>query len=218
MKQLERRLLKLEAPATRAAEIDREFDMFYNFVTDHELEELISIERELGGVYTLQQFEAHPLAGEIVMRSATRRQRYPFLWQIQMWWRDNIAVPRPWSAELEIEVFRSEIALNWEKRGFALGLDGLSPDELRLSEHFRPLPHLDAWITRKLPATWSCIRHFATLPRIQQAVAKIWFDSRATNLHECAQMEELRWEPVERPLTLADLKLDPATFPGRAGS
>jgi hypothetical protein len=209
VKQLERRLIKLEAPTSNRSEVNDFLDQVFEFLTSSELREFAPVEHEVGETLTIQQLQAHPVASEIMLRSATRRERYPDLWQIQMSWRHDIVVPRPWSAEREIEVFRTDIALNWEKRGLALGLGGLTPEELPVLEHLRPQLQMDAWRSRNLPATWSYVQRIAALPEIERAAAKIWFDSRATNLLECHQMEDIRWEPVERPLTLADLKLDP---------
>ena len=212
MKQLERRLIKLEAPIANVSELDDLLDEEFEFMTRSELGEFVSALRESAENLTIQQLQALPVVSDMIRRSATRREQYPCLWQIQMSWGYDIEIPKPWSAQRDIEVFRTEIATNWEKRGLALVMDALAIKELLIIEHLRPYTR-HAWEHRNCPSSWSRVRGVAALPEIERAVAKVWLDSRATNLPECRKMEEIRWERIDRPLTLADLKLDPATFP-----
>jgi hypothetical protein len=141
MKQLERRLIKLEAWAAASANAESKskvksfFDRFYHFLTDPEKKKFVRLLGELGKNLTLEQLQAHP--SEIILRSTTRRERYPLLWRSLNKDRSHAVVAEPWSAEAEIKALRSQVAINWEGRGLVLVLDTLSIDDLTIIDHLR---------------------------------------------------------------------------------
>src|SRR5262249_30073828 len=84
---------------------------------------------------SLEEYEA--ARHEIVLRSATRRGRYPLLWLPLGEWRRDPIITEPWSADREIEALRKEVVMNWERRGLALRLDALTPWELGIMDRLQ---------------------------------------------------------------------------------
>ena len=205
MKQLERRLVKLEAWAAASAkaksnnELVRCFDRFYHFLTDLEQNEFMRLLEELGENLTLEQLQAHP--SEIILRSTTRRERYPLLWRSLNKDRSLAVVAEPWDAEAEIKALRSGVAISWELRGLALVLDTLTIDDLTIIDHLRSASY------------WRPIVYIATPAEIELVLAKVQLDARAATNERDKSGFPIAWEEVHRPLTWADLKLNPATFP-----
>jgi hypothetical protein len=148
---------------------------------------------------TLEELQAHPAFIEIMLRSTTRSERYRILWCFGEN-RSHPVVAEPWSAEAEIEALRSEVAISWERRGLALVLDALTPDDLTI-------------ISRLLFPDWFHIVRFATLAEIEQVLAKVQLDARAATTERNESGFPVEWEELRRPLTWADVNLDPATFP-----
>jgi hypothetical protein len=204
VKQLERRLINLEthARASVTEMEDDEIERVFQFLTFPEMGELARIWGELG--------VGHPTAREITLRSTTRRERYPLLWEgVHRNRSGHPAIPDPWSIEAEIEALRNDVAINWEPRGLALDLDTLTPDDLTILDHLQP-----KW-TMGL-AYWHFVKRIATPSEIEAVLAKVFLVARSNGRDEYGlpmTSNEMTWEDVLRPLTWADLKLDPATFP-----
>src|SRR5260370_18001273 len=75
MRQIKRRLSRLEAQAavSAKAKISIDIEKLFDFLTFPEMEEFKRIWGELG--------VDHPTARDIMLRSTTRRERYPLLWK-----------------------------------------------------------------------------------------------------------------------------------------
>src|SRR5947208_2514554 len=99
VKELERRLRKLEAHAavSAEAEMDAAIDRLIWGLTKSEVDELARIWSELGDV-TVEELRAHSAAREIILRSTTRREK----------------------------TFRTEVAIKWERKGLCLDLEALT--------------------------------------------------------------------------------------------
>jgi hypothetical protein len=155
---------------------------------------------ELGENLTLEQLQAHP--SEIILRSTTRRERYPLLWRSLHKNRSHAVVAEPWSAESEIKALRSGVAISWEGRGVALVLDTLSIDDLTIIDHLRVAS-----------LNWCPLAYIATPAEIELVLAKVQLDARAATNERDKFGFPVAWEEIHRPLSWADLNLNPATFP-----
>jgi hypothetical protein len=207
MKQLQRRLSKLEAlvAASAKAEMKSKIESFLqdfderigDFLTKAETDLFYDLLEE---VKSLEQLQAHPAFTEITLRSTTRRNRYRRLWRSSDKNRSHVVVAEPWSAEAEIEALRSEIAMRWERMGLALVLDELTLDDLTIFD-------------RLVPARWFSIVRFAKPDELETVLARVQLDGRAASNERNEAGFPLKWEELHRPLTLADLNLDPETYP-----
>jgi len=177
MKQLERRIAKLEAQTaglrtrTELAELERVLE----FISSAEIGTLVEIGEENDGFSDkLDQFKA---------RAAIRRQDYPRLWSMPRIWSSgwSPAVEEPWLVEREMDAFRSEIGKHWEWIGFCFLLDKLDHRELEIMDSLRDFgpPHYNCLRFR---GSWRRVRNIATVPEIEQTVSKVWFDSRVINV------------------------------------
>jgi hypothetical protein len=197
IKQLERRVSKLEAQAAVSAQAEMriEISKLYDFLTTSEMQEFARLYRAGDA----------PAMRMIILRSTTRRERYPLLWLgLHRHRSGHPAIPEPWSVEAEIEALRNDVARMWEWRGLALDLDALTTDDLTILDHLLP-----KW-TYGL-AYWFFVKQIATPTEIEAVLAKVVLVARAIDRDDSGQI--IAWEDVGRPLNWGDLKLDPATFP-----
>jgi hypothetical protein len=200
MKQLERRIIKLEAPteAKIKAHSRAEIETLVQFLTSAEAAKLGKIWGELG--------RDHPAAKEIVQRSATRREHYPRIWlPLCGAWRRDPIIAEPWSEAAEIEALRNEVARQWERRGLALVLDALTPAELGIVKRLQDSGYHTL-------GTWGRVQYLVKSPD-EIEIAKVWLYARVDERDKHGY--PATWQDVGRPLTWADLELDPATFPVR---
>jgi hypothetical protein len=201
VKQLERRVTKLECATVTSTntEDDREIAVLVEFLSSPEVTELIHLLSEPGN---------EAAAEEIKQRSAIRREQYPVAWWAWPVGRSHPVIAEPWTPEREIEALRNEIAINWERCGLSLILDSLTPMELGLVDRLRA-PGAVA-----MRGTWGRVQHLIATPD-DIPIGKVFFYARAASKEIDAFGNPLTWEDVSRPLTWADLKLDPAAFSRR---
>ena len=131
IKQLKRRVSNLEAQAavSAQAEAGKAIEKLYAFLTESEIQEFARIFAEDAD---------HPKVDEIVLRSTTRREQYPLLWEgVHRRRGHDLTTPEPWSVEAEIEAIRNDIALMWEHEGLALNLDALTTYDLTILDHLQ---------------------------------------------------------------------------------
>jgi hypothetical protein len=196
IKQLKRRVSKLEAQAAVSAQAEMriEIDKLYDFLTTSEMQEFA------------RRYKAgdEPAMRMIMLRSTTRRERYPLLWEGLHRHHGDPTIPEPWSVEAEIEALRNDVAMMWEWRGLALDLDALTTDDLTILDHLQP-----KWTSGL--AYWFFVKRIATPTEIEAVLAKVLLVARAIDRDKSGQI--IAWEDVGRPLSWGDLKLDPATFP-----
>jgi hypothetical protein len=160
---------------------------------------LAEILHELGG--------DHPAAKEIVQRSITRRERYPNIWlPLCGAWRRDPIIREPWSEAAEIEALRNEVARDWERRGLALILDELTPAELGIVKRLQDSGYHTL-------GTWGRVQYLVKSPD-EIEIAKVWLYARVDERDQHGY--PATWQDVGRPLTWADLELDPASFPVRS--
>jgi hypothetical protein len=208
VRQLERRLIKLEARAAVSStnELESESKNIIKFLSSSELSQLICICGTLRPDLTLEQLRSDPAASQIILRSITRRELYPLLWlDSDLCHKDSIA--DPWSSSAEIETLRAEVAMNWLRKGLRLGLGELTPDDLTIVDRLRANPS-DAI------GTWVQVLYLATPNEIEPLLAHVQLDARSASWRQFNDFaESAAWDNVCRPLTWADLDLNPATFP-----
>src|SRR5947208_2928073 len=83
---------KAQAAVSAEAKTSIEFEKLGDFLTSSEIEELARIWGELG--------VDHPTAHEIVLRSTTRSERYPVLWEgLHRRRIGHPKIPQPWSVD-----------------------------------------------------------------------------------------------------------------------
>ena len=192
MKQLERRLIKLEAHTEIKTKVRSraEIESLVQFLAGSEAARLAEILHELGG--------NHPAASEIVQRSATRREHYPRIWlPLCGAWRPDPIIAEPWSAEAEIEGLRNEVARDWERRGLALVLDALTPAELGIVKRLQDSGYHTL-------GTWGRVQYLVKSPD-EIDIAKVWLYARVDERDQHGY--PATWQDVGRPLTWADLEL-----------
>ena len=208
MKQLERRVAKIEAQTAglRAQTEPAEFKRVIEFISNGELHALVEIGHE-GDEY-LERWD------EFKARAAIRRQQYPRLWSIAyMDWGTDWSPPvaEPWSVESDIDAFRNEISKHWEWIGFCFLLDKLGLRDLEIMDYLRDFGK-PIYNVLRFRGSWRRVRNIATLPEIEETISKVWFDSRVINADQKVGFDKFEFGRVNRQLTLADLKLDPADF------
>ena len=203
IRQLKRRVSKLEAQAAvlARAEMDIDIQKLFDFLTSSEIAELIRI-------WKSEDHPDHPAIREIMLRSSTRRERYPLLWEgVHRRRSGHAAIPKLWSVEAEIEALRNDVAMMWEGRGLVLDLDALTTADLTILDHLLPK---GIWGL----AYWNYVQRIATPTEIEAVLAKVIFVARAIDRDNADfNWKTTAWEDVGRPLNWDDLKLDPATFP-----
>ena len=153
---------------------------------------------------TLRQLHTNAAAHEIIARSSTRRESYPRLWLAWDLRGSSPTVPHPWSAEAEIEALRKTVAMAWKRKGLALDLEALTPDDLTIVNELRANAHGEL-------GSWGRVLYIATPSEIEPILARVTLVARATSRYEFGI--PAAWEDVGRPLTWPDLELSPATFP-----
>jgi hypothetical protein len=209
VRQLERRVAKLEKANPSTDDPGDEIDRMCEFLSQHEMKELagtietlIALKKQaVPQEQVALEWESYKaLLKKFADRSATRRERYPILYRA-IGKYGNQLIPEPWSEEREIEAFRDQVARNWEQRGLALVLDTLTPTELGIIDRLRGRYSRDL-------ASFDRVSDLVTSPD-EIAIEKVWFYARV-------ERGTGRWVDMGRPLTWADLKLDPANFNRRA--
>jgi len=203
IKQLKRRVSKLEAQAAASAQAEMRVDIrkLFEFLTSSEIEEFVRL-LESG------DHPDHPASREIMLRSSTRREQYPLLWEgLHRHRSGHPRIPKLWSVEAEIQALRDDVVLMWERRGLALDLDALTTDDLTILDHLQP-----KWGAGL--AYWDFVWRIAKPTEIDAVLAKVLLVARAIDPYNADfNWKTTAWENVGRPLNWHDLRLDPATFP-----
>lgn len=99
--------------------------------------------------------------------------------------------------------------MNWIRKGLRLRLENLTPDDLTVIQRLRAKPLGEI-------GTWERVLYLATPNEIEPLLAQVQLDARTASwrkFNDFAESGSAAWDNVCRPMTWADLDLNPATFP-----